>query len=133
MSADVLHAGHINIINHGSQFGKVIIGLLTDSAIESYKRKPYLNYNQRLAVIESVKNVSEVIPQETLDYRPNLLRVKPNYVVHGDDWQYGVQSEVRNQVIETLLQWGGKLIEVPYTENISSTEIISKINKYILK
>lgn len=129
MSADVLHAGHINIINHGSQFGKVIIGLLTDNAIESYKRKPYLNFNQRLAVIESVKNVSEVIPQETLDYRPNLLRIRPNYVVHGDDWQYGVQSEVRSQVIEILLQWGGKLIEVPYTKNISSTEIINKIYK----
>lgn len=127
MSADILHSGHINVINQGSSLGRVVIGLLTDAAIESYKRKPYMNFEQRLAVVSGLKNVSEVVPQETLDYRPNLIKIRPDYVVHGDDWQKGIQSEVRKQVIETLKSWGGSLVEVPYTQRISSTKIISEI------
>lgn len=129
MSADILHSGHINIINHGANLGRVTIGLLTNEAIESYKRKPYMDYDQRLAVVQSIKNVSEVIPQETLDYRPNLQRIRPDFVVHGDDWKKGVQSEIRAQVLEVLKSWGGELIEVPYTQEISSTQIIGAIRR----
>lgn len=121
MSADLIHPGHLNIIKEGAKLGEVVIGLLTDMAIASYKRLPYLNYDQRKVIIENVKGVSKVIPQETLDYRPNLKKLKPNYVVHGDDWKTGVQMNTRQQVIDTLLEWGGKLVEVPYTKDISST------------
>ncbi len=127
MSADLVHPGHLNIINEAAKYGEVIIGLLTDSAIASYKRLPYMSYEQRKIVIENIKGVSEVIPQETLDYVPNLEKVQPNYVVHGDDWKEGVQKETRQRVIDALSKWGGKLIEIPYTEGISS----SKLNKVL--
>lgn len=127
MSADMIHHGHINIINEAAKFGEVTVGLLTDKAIASYKRLPYLTYEEREAVVAGLKGVQRVVPQETLDYRPNLEAIKPDIVVHGDDWKKGVQSKVRDQVIETLAQWGGKLIDVPYTSGISST----KLNKAV--
>lgn len=123
MSADLVHPGHLNIINVARELGEVTVGLLTDKAIASYKRLPYMTYEQRKIVVENIKGVSRVIPQHTLDYVPNLLDLKPDFVVHGDDWKEGVQKPVRQRVIDTLAQWGGKLIDVPYTEGISSTHI----------
>lgn len=123
MSADLIHPGHINILKKASELGDVIVGLLTDKAIASYKRVPFMQWVQRVEVISSIKGVSEVVPQTTLDYRPNLLEMRPDYVVHGDDWKSGVQSQVRQDVIETLAEWNGELIEVPYTANISSTSL----------
>jgi phosphoenolpyruvate phosphomutase len=123
MSADFLHHGHINLINEAAKLGDLTVGLLTDKAVASYKRLPYLDYDERKAVVEALKGVREVIPQETLDYRPNLEALKPDIVVHGDDWKNGVQSQVRQQVINKMAEWGGKLVEVPYTPNISSTQI----------
>jgi phosphoenolpyruvate phosphomutase len=123
MSADLIHPGHLNIINEAKKLGKVTIGLLTDKAIAGYKRLPYMSYEQRKIVVENIKGVSKVIPQETLDYVPNLRKLKPDYVVHGDDWKKGVQKSIREKVIQTLKEWGGKLIEVGYTKGISSTQI----------
>lgn len=123
MSADLIHPGHLNVIKEAARLGKVTIGLLTDKAIASYKRLPYLEYEQRKQIVEAIKGVSEVIPQETLDYRPNLEKLKPDFVVHGDDWKEGVQSQTRQQVIDTLAKWNGKLVEVSYTPGISSTKL----------
>ena len=123
MCADIVHPGHINILKCAHKYGDVTVGLLTDAAIESYKRKPYFDYEQRKVVIENFPWIVRIVAQETLDYRPNLLKIKPNYVVHGDDWRQGVQSETRQQVIETLRGWQGRLIEVPYTEDVSSSKI----------
>jgi phosphoenolpyruvate phosphomutase / 2-hydroxyethylphosphonate cytidylyltransferase len=123
MSADLIHHGHLNIINQAKQHGDVILGLLTDKAIASYKRLPALTFHQRKAVMESIKGVSEVIAQETLDYVPNLRLLKPDFVVHGDDWNSGIQRETRQRVIETLKEWGGQLIEIPYTGGVSSTKL----------
>ena len=123
MSADLVHPGHLNIINEAKKYGDVIIGLLTDEAIASYKRLPFLSYEQRKIVIENIKGVKNVIPQKTLDYIPNLKKLKPDYVVHGDDWCTGIQKETRERVVQTLNGWGGKLIEVPYTKGISSTKL----------
>lgn len=123
MSADLIHPGHLNIIKEASKLGEVTIGLLTDEAIASYKRLPYLEYEKRKVVIENIKGVANVIPQTTLDYRPNLQLMKPDIVVHGDDWKDGIQKGVRQQVIDTLAQWGGKLVELAYTEGISSTKL----------
>jgi phosphoenolpyruvate phosphomutase / 2-hydroxyethylphosphonate cytidylyltransferase len=123
MSADLIHPGHLNVIETGRRLGRVIVGLLTDAAIASYKRVPYLTYEQRKVVVENIKGVDEVVPQETLDYIPNLTRIRPDYVVHGDDWKTGVQYATRQRVIEALKQWNGELVEVKYTENISSTII----------
>jgi phosphoenolpyruvate phosphomutase / 2-hydroxyethylphosphonate cytidylyltransferase len=127
LSADILHEGHINILKIASKRGKVIVGLLTDEAISSYKNIPTLDYKQREIVLKNIKFVKKVIPQKTLDYRPNLILLKPDFVVHGDDWKKGVQSKTRKQVISTLKKWGGRLIEVKYTKNISSSLIKSKL------
>lgn len=123
MSADLVHPGHLNIINEAKKLGEVIVGLLTDEAIASYKRLPYMTYEQRKVVVENIKGVSQVIPQTTLSYVPNLEKLKPDYVVHGDDWKEGVQQKTRQDVIDSLQKWGGELVEVPYTKGISSTQL----------
>jgi phosphoenolpyruvate phosphomutase len=123
MSADLVHPGHLNVIDAARERGEVTIGLLTDAAIASYKRLPYMSYEQRKVVVENIRGVSRVVPQETLDYEPNLRRYRPDYVVHGDDWKTGIQAKVRQRVIDVLAEWGGELIEVPYTEGISSTAL----------
>lgn len=130
MSADLIHPGHLNIIKNACKYGDVTIGLLTDKAIASYKRLPALAFEQRKLIVESIKGVKEVIAQETLDYIPNLKKIKPDYVVHGDDWKTGVQKKTRERVINTLKEWNGELIEVPYTKGISST-ILNKSIKEI--
>jgi len=121
MSADLIHPGHLNIIREARKYGNIIIGLLTDKAIASYKRLPYLSFEQRKIIVENIVGVKEVVPQDSLDYVPNLRKLKPDYVVHGDDWRTGVQREVRQRVIDTLSEWGGQLIEPEYTTGISST------------
>lgn len=123
MSADLVHPGHINIINEAAKYGEVIVGLLTDKAIASYKRVPYMNYDQRYDVIKSIKGIKSVIPQRELSYKDNLMQLKPQVVVHGDDWKEGIQRKIREEVISVISQWGGKLVEVAYTKNISSTKL----------
>ena len=127
MSTDVIHHGHINIIEVARELGEVTVGLLVDEAIASYKRVPLLSYNQRKKIIENIKGVKEVIPQKTLDYTENLKKLKPDYVVHGDDWKTGVQKEIREKVIEVLKEWNGKLVEPEYTNDISSTQIVREM------
>tara|TARA_B100000965_G_scaffold367463_1_gene353449 strand:- start:1861 stop:3165 length:1305 start_codon:yes stop_codon:yes gene_type:complete len=131
LSADIVHEGHINILKIANSYGDVVVGLLTDNAIASYKNIPYLDYKKRKVVIENVKYVKKVIPQKTLDYVDNLKLIKPDFVVHGDDWKTGVQKKTRQRVISTLKKWSGKLIEPKYTKNISSTLIKSKITEIV--
>ncbi len=126
-SADILHEGHINILRTASKLGIVTVGLLTDEAIATYKALPYLEYNKRKLIIQNIKYVNKVIPQKTLDYTQNLNLLKPNFVVHGDDWKKGVQKKTRDRVIKTLKKWSGKLIEPKFTHNISSSKIKNKI------
>ena len=121
MSADIIHIGHLNIIREAAKHGNLTVGILTDKAIASYKRLPFLPYETRSKTVESIKGVNAVISQDTLDYTDNLLKLRPDYVVHGDDWKVGVQSAVREKVIQTISEWGGQLIEPSYTDGISST------------
>lgn len=130
MSVDLIHHGHLNIIKEAKKLGRVIVGLLTDEAIASYKRMPLLTYDQRRLIITCIKGVDEVIPQETLDYVPNLRKIKPDFVVHGDDWKLGVQKETRQKVLEVLEEWGGNLVEIPYTKGISSSELNLKLRAF---
>ena len=127
LAVDLIHEGHINILKTASKYGEVIVGLLTDEAIASYKSIPHLNYNRRKIVVQNIKYVKKVIPQKTLSYVPNLNLIRPNYVVHGDNWKNGIQKQTRKDVIRTLKKWSGKLIEPKYTKNISSTIIKNKI------
>jgi len=129
MVADMIHEGHLNIINEASKLGKVTIGLLTDEAVASYKRLPYQNFQQRKVVVKNLKGVDRVVKQHELDYRPSMRKYKPDYVVHGDDWKEGPLKQTRQQVIETLKEWGGVLVEVPYTKGISSTKLNNTIKE----
>ena len=111
MSADLITPGHVSMIQEARTMGEVVIGLLIDSAIAGYQRLPYMRYEERKVVLENIVGVKEVVPQETLDYVPNLLLIKPDFVLHRDDWNTGVLRETRQRVIDTLKQWGGELIE----------------------
>jgi phosphoenolpyruvate mutase len=123
MSADLIHPGHLNIIATGRALGDITIGLLTDAAIASYRRVPLLSYEQRKVIMEGLKGVTAVVPQATHDYVPNLRRLKPDYVVHGDDWRTGVQRPMRDRVVEVLEEWGGELVEPEYTQGLSSSNL----------
>lgn len=129
MSADLLHPGHLHVLRKARSLGRVVVGLLTDEAVASYKRRPMLCFEDRLLMVKSIRGVDRVIPQKTLDYTANLERLKPRYVVHGDDWRRGVQAQTRRKVIEVLKRWGGKLVEVPYTQGISSTALTRALKR----
>ena len=127
LSADIIHEGHISILKKANNYGDVTVGLLTDDAIASYKNIPYLDYKRRKIIIQNIQYVKKVIPQNTLDYVPNLKLLKPDFVVHGDDWKIGIQKKTRDRVVKCLKKWSGRLIEPKYTKNISSTIIKNKI------
>lgn len=127
MAADIIHHGHLRIISEARKLGEVTVGLLTDPAIASYKRLPLIAYEERKTIVENLKGVHRVIPQETLDYSPNLRELKPDIVVHGDDWREGVQKETRQRVIQVLNEWDGELVEPRYTDGISSTQLIDSV------
>lgn len=129
MSADIIHPGHLNIIKEAAKLGEVTVGVLTDAAIASYKRLPYMDFEQRAAVVRALKGVSEVVAQTQLDYIPNLRKLKPDYVVHGTDWREGVQAKTRQRVIDALAEWGGRLVEPEYTQGISSTQLNKAIRE----
>lgn len=129
MAVDIVHPGHINIINIAQRYGRVMVGLFTDEAIASYKRVPYMSYEQRKIVIQSVKGVIEVVPQTTRDYEENLRKYKPRYMVHGTDWREGPLADVRQKAIDILAEWGGEIIEPDYTQGVSSSMIQQKIRE----
>ena len=129
MCADYLHAGHMNIIKKSRELGKLIVGIMTDEAVASYKRVPMCPYEQRAEVVRNIEGVWKVVPQHTLDYTDNLRKFKPDIVTNADDWKTGTQKKTRQQVIDVLKEWNGELIEFPYTKGISSTKIITSINK----
>ena len=118
LAADILHEGHLNILKIASNYGKVIVGLLTDAAIIHYKNLPFFDYEQRFKIISNLKLVDEVVPQDSWNYKLILNTIKPNFFVHGDDWKMGIQKKIRLEVINELKKWNGKLIEPKYTKNI---------------
>ncbi len=124
MTADIIHPGIINIVNEGAKHGELIVGLLTDRAIASHKRLPYLSYEQRKLVVENMKGVSRVVPQEEWSYVPNLKKYKPDFIIHGDDWKSNYLSKIREEVYEAMKEWGGQVIEIPYTQGINSSSLV---------
>lgn len=123
ITGDIIHPGIINIIKEGAKLGDLTIGLLTDSAIVSHKRLPYLTYEQRKSVVENIKGVARVVPQEEWSYVPNLKKYKPDYIIHGDDWKTNYLSKIRDEVFETMKEWGGQVVEIPYTQGINSSAL----------
>ena len=127
MIGDIMHPGLINIINEGTKYGDVMIGLFTDKAIATHKRLPYLTYEQRRNVIENIKGVSKIVPQDDWSYVPNLEKYKPDYIIHGDDWLYGPEKYIRDEVFKVMEKQGGKVIEIPYTKGITSSGLAKEI------
>lgn len=128
MIGDIMHPGLINIINEGSKYGDVMIGLFTDKAIATHKRLPYLTYEQRKNVIENIKGVSSIVPQDEWSYVPNLEKYRPDYIIHGDDWLYGPDKYIRDEVFKAMEKLGGEVIEIPYTKGISASGLKEEID-----
>ena len=131
LAVDILHSGHLNIINRAKKYGKVVIGLLSDKAVAEYKNIPALGYEERYKIVKNLKNVHKIIKQDTWDYSKVLNSLKPDYFVHGDDWKKGIQKKTRQNVIRLLKKNKGKLIEIPYTKNISSSSIKSDLINHL--
>ena len=127
MIADIMHPGLINIINEGAKYGDVIIGLYTDKAIATHKRLPYLTYEQRETVVRSINGVADVVPQDDWSYVPNLVKYKPDYIIHGDDWLEGPDKYIRDEVFKVMEGLGGKVIEIPYTKGITSSGLAEEL------
>ena len=127
--ADLIHAGHINILKKAHDLGEVTVGLLTLKACGELNDIPYLDYEKRFEVLESLSLVKNVIPQNTASYYENLNNLKPDYVVHGDDWKSSFQKKYRSEVLNELAKWKGKLIEVPYSSDISELRIKDEITR----
>jgi phosphoenolpyruvate phosphomutase len=123
MNADLITPGHMEIVQEARELGDVVIGLLTDSAIASHQRLPYMRYEERKVVMENIVGVKEVVAQDSLDHVPNLLKIKPDYVLYRDDWNSGVLRKTRQRVVDTLKQWGGELIELKQKSGITSTSL----------
>ena len=120
LSFDFIHHGHMKILNEGRKYGKITLGLLTDKAISERKQIPYLNFEQRKIIAKNLKGIEKIVEQTQWDYSLNINKLKPDFFIHGDDWKIN-DSSLRDKTIETLSKYGGKLIEIPHTKNISSS------------
>ena len=116
-STDIIHSGHISIIRKAEKLGKLIIGVLSDEAIASYRHFPILPFAERKSLMESIAGVYRVVDQKKLSYADNLRMLKPTYVVHGDDWREGFQKPIRDEVLRVLSEFGGQLVEFPYSKD----------------
>lgn len=122
-STDIIHSGHISLIKKAARLGKVIIGVMTDEVVASYKRLPIVPCDERMALFSNIKDVYKVVEQKELSYKNILMDLKPDFVVHGDDWVCGVQKPVRDEVINILSIYGGQLIEYPYRKEKKYDEL----------
>ncbi len=128
LTAGTIHHGHIKLIEVARSYGDIIIGLITDNAIAEYKRIPLLSFEQRKKILVNFKGVKKVVVQKQWDYSQNIKKLKPNFMIHGDDWKKGHMSVIRKKSITALKSYGGKLIELPYTKGISSAALIDHQN-----
>ena len=129
-STDIIHNGHLSILKKAAALGEVTVGILTDEVVASYKHYPLIPLDERVAMFDSLKYVSRVVVQESLDYTDILEKLRPDIVVHGDDWLVGYQANIRQRVIETLKKWGGELVEYPYTHT-PTEETLSSLDSLL--
>lgn len=122
-STDILHSGHIDIIKKAKRLGKLVIGVLSDDVVASYKRYPLLPFSERKSMFENIVGVHSVVEQKTLSYKENIKMLKPAIVVHGDDWKKGFQKPVRDEVVAALSEYGGRLVEFAYSDDEKYQEL----------
>lgn len=122
-STDILHSGHMALIKKSTMLGNVIVGVLTDEAVAGYKRFPLVPYEERKILFENIKGICQVVKQDSLSYKESILKYRPDYVVHGDDWKVNFQKAVRDEVVDTLATYGGQLVEFPYETDEKYSEL----------
>lgn len=122
-STDILHNGHLALIKKAKRLGRVIVGVLKDEVIASYKRYPLVPFSERKAMFENISGVYQVVEQSSLSYKENLEKYKPDYVLHGDNWKTGFQKPIREEVCSVLASYGGKLVELPYHKEEKYAEL----------
>lgn len=130
MSADILHKGHINILKKAKRFGNVIVGLMTDRGIKSYKKKtPIFRYKDRALIVSSLVYVDQVVPLEGLKYPEIQSYFKFDYFIHGDDWKRGPQNISRKNLLDVAKKTNCKVVDIPYTKGVSSSQIKNRLKK----
>tara|TARA_B100001142_G_scaffold207709_1_gene205869 strand:- start:3108 stop:3545 length:438 start_codon:yes stop_codon:yes gene_type:complete len=130
MAADVFHHGHVNILLKAKKYGNIVVGLMTDKGIKKYKKKyPLIKFKNRKKVLEQIKCIERIIPIDGLEYLKFAKFYKFDYFIHGNDWKKNIQSDVRKKLIILMKKWRGKVVDLPYTKNISSSIIRKKIKK----
>ena len=125
--ADLIHAGHVRLLKEATGLGEVTVGLLTSKAIEEMNDRAFLNYEKRHEALDSLKYVNHIVPQDSASYKDNILKLKPDYVVHGDDWQYGAYQYLRDEVVTLIHGYGGSLKEIPYSSDISDFNVKNEL------
>lgn len=128
-STDIIHEGHMNVIHEAKKYGKVIAGVMSDSALVRFDRFPSVSFEERVKIFRNIPEIDEVVIQDEVMYEKILRELRPDYVVHGDNWRNGALSAIRKNAIETLKEWGGELIEVPYTYNENVKRIDSSMRE----
>lgn len=124
---EVIHEGHLNILRQARRYGSVIVGALSDRALIRYNRFPSIPQEERVRLYRSLEGVGNVVIQDDMLYEDVLSLIRPDYVIHGDNWKTGPEAAIRRQVVQKLEAMGGELIEVPYT----SSEQVKKIDRQL--
>lgn len=122
-STDMIHSGHIAIIKKATKLGKLIVGVLSDEVVANYKRYPMLPFDERKSVFENISGIYKVVEQKSLSYTNIVKELKPTYVVHGDDWKEGFQKPIRDELVSVLSEYGGRLVEFPYSNDEKYAEL----------
>ncbi len=126
---DVIHEGHLNILSEAKKYGQVIVGVLSDEAMIRFNRFPTITLEERKRIVEDTGLADSVILQNEIMYDDVIKQIKPDYVIHGDNWCKGPENVIRNNVIENLGKYGGELIEVNYTYNENVRKIDDNIKE----
>ena len=129
LGTDVIHEGHLNILRHAQEYGTVVVGALSDKALIRYSRFPTVSQEERVKLYESLESVSRVIIQDDYLYDDVIATLKPDYVVHGDNWQNGPERAIRNNIEGLLATYGGTLIEVPYTRSEQARKVDQQLRE----
>lgn len=114
---DIIHEGHKNIIKKATEYGRVIVGVLTDEAMIQFNQFPTVSFEERINLVKQMEGVDQVVVQREVLYDSIIEEIKPDYVIHGDNWKNGAMREIRMNVFENMNRLGGTVIEVPYTDS----------------
>lgn len=126
---DVIHEGHLNLLREAQKYGTLTVGVLCDEAMVKYNRFPAFGLEERIQMVEEIEGVSKVIVQKTIMYDQVIREMQPDYVVHGDNWREGPMKAIRENVLTLLKEYGGELIEIPYTYNANVKRIDTQMRE----